>query len=658
MTLALSLGLLFFCLVLAALPLLRRMSPVEPSPFKLLLFSALLSPPLAVLVHGLVGLVVDGAAARWGALLCLGLSFLLPQPRAVRRAALGRAAWLALGCAGLAALGLARLLFSGEGAMRLGHDGLGWQVSLSQFLLAGGSLEQPWLAGAALECSPLSAWLVAGLAGLTGLGPALIFAALACWSCALVLLCLHLWSAALWRSERADLGVLFLALFGWGSWTAWSALPDPGGGWAVALARVTAGEPGAVLHSGMAWIRGGPGVLALAFGFGGLYAGSHALRHGAAPWPLLAGICLGLCLGIHPLFGAALVGVHCTVLLVAARLGGPRGPVLRRSLLEFSLPVLPSILLAWRYSGAMTPQRVLTPEASIAALVPGLGLALLALVGVWIAWVRNPHCGEGEAQRPPEKDCKILVLHLILMATSLGVVAYLADEIHQDHALFLRAAGMGLAVLGAGSFSSVHSPWGKRFSLVSGFALVACLFALVLTVSGLRVASWSGSVHERLAAVSFGIDDARGHLTHRETSARSQALGMLSSLDLAPGTVLALRTDVAAERLPPEPGISLAGVTAGIPLLVDLDLGPRHSQRLDRLQEVLLGRMHPGAQLPAFLMVPGRDVLVLVDEVDREASVPGLASSGPRGVDRALEASGLLRVVDLDGCAVYLWRNK
>jgi hypothetical protein len=654
MTLALSLVLLAFCLLFAALPLLRWLTPVEPSPLKLMLFSALLSPALAAGLHGLFALGLGASGARWGTLVLLAALFFVPQARALRRAPLGRAAWLAVGCALLAAGWLAALLFGSAGAMRLGHDGLGWQVGLAQYLLAGGALEQPWLAGAPLQCSPLAAWLVAGLAALTGLGPAWIFAALASWSCALVLLCLHLWSAALWRSGRADVGVILLALFGWGTWSWWSPLPEIGGGWAVALARVTHAEPGAVLHSGMAWIRGGPGVLALAYGFGGLYAGTHALRHGAAPWPLLAGICLALCLGVHPLLGVALVVVHLTVLWVAALSGGPRGAVLRRSLGEFGLPLIPAILLSLRFSVGTTPQRVLTPEVAGAALVPGLGLLALALFGGYLALRGGgPGPGANGDARLSRVDRRTLVLQLVLMVACLSLVGCYADGVHKDHALFLRAQGLGLAVLGAGIFALRLDSLRRAPLLVLPLAL-----ALLLVTSGMRVAHWSQGVHQRLAGTSFGISDPRGHLRHQGKTPRSLALQQLRELELAPRTVLALRNKVPAERLPPEPGISMAGIPAGLPLLVDLDGGDLAKERSARLKEVLMGRMHSAANLSAFLLVPGRDVLLLVDEVDREASAPGFAPGGPRGVDRVLESSGLQRVVDLDGCALYLWREK
>ncbi|HIG87776.1 MAG TPA: hypothetical protein EYQ25_12090 [Planctomycetes bacterium] len=654
MTLALSLVLLAFCLLFAALPLLRWLTPVEPSALKLMLFSALLSPALAAGLHGLFALGLGANGARWGTLVLLAALFFVPQARALRRAPLGRAAWLAVGCALLAAGWLAALLFGSAGAMRLGHDGLGWQVGLAQYLLAGGALEQPWLAGVPLQCSPLAAWLVSGLAALTGFGPAWIFAALASWSCALVLLCLHLWSAALWRSGRADVGVILLALFGWGAWSWWSPLPGIGGGWAVAMARVTHAEPGAVLHSGMAWIRGGPGVLALAYGFGGLYAGTHALRHGAAPWPLLAGICLALCLGVHPLLGVALVVVHLIVLWVAALSGGPRGAVLRRSLGEFGLPLIPAILLSLRFSVGTTPQRVLTPDVASAALAPGLGLLALALIGGYLA-LRGGGLGPGVNGDAPlsRVDRRTLVLQLVLMAACLSLVGYCVDGVHQDHALFFRAQGLGLAVLGAGIFTLRLDSLRRAPLLVLPLAL-----ALLLVTSGMRVAYWSQGVHQRLAGIAFGISDPRGHLRHQGKTPRSLALQQIRELELAPRTVLALRNEVPAERLPPEPGISMAGIPAGLSLLVDLDGVDLAKERSARLKEVLMGRMNSGANLSAFLMVPGRDVLLLVDEVDREASAPGFAPGVPRGVDRVLESSGLQRVVDLDGCALYLWREK
>jgi hypothetical protein len=301
-----------------------------------------------------------------------------------------------------------------------------------------------------------------------------------------------------------------------------------------------------------------------------------------------------------------------------------------------------------------TPQRVLTPEVAGAALVPGLGLLALALFGGYLALRGGgPGPGANGDARLSRVDRRTLVLQLVLMVACLSLVGCYADGVHKDHALFLRAQGLGLAVLGAGIFALRLDSLRRAPLLVLPLAL-----ALLLVTSGMRVAHWSQGVHQRLAGTAFGISDPRGHLRHQGKTPRSLALQQLRELELAPRTVLALRNKVPAERLPPEPGISMAGIPAGLPLLVDLDGGDLAKERSARLKEVLMGRMHSAANLSAFLLVPGRDVLLLVDEVDREASAPGFAPGGPRGVDRVLESSGLQRVVDLDGCALYLWREK
>ena len=660
MNLALSLLLLAFCSLFAALPILRRLSPSESAPLKLLLFSALLSPALAAGIHTLLEPALGPASARWGTLLLLASTFLLPQERRPDRVPMGRAAWLAILMALGAALFLAILLFGNEAAIRLGHDGLAWQVGLAEFMLNGGGLEQPWLAGAPLECSPLAGWIVAGLGALTGFGSAWIYAALACWSCALVLLCLHLWSALLWRSGRCDVGVLFLGLFAWGGSYWWQSLPSIGGGWAVALAGVTDGEPGAVLHSGMAWIRGGPGVLAMAYGFGGLYAGAHALRHGSAPWPFLSGLCLALCLGIHPLFGASLVVVHLLTLGIM-RVGGVGFAGAGRSLVEFLLPLVPAILLVWRFSARFTPQRVLTPTVDFPALAPGLGLLSLALISAYLAlnfgFTGKPQGSPGsvglDASKLSPRQGRTLVLQLILTALSLVLVGWFGDGVHRDHAFFFRAQGLGLAVLAAGIFGVRDVSWRRTPVLLLPLAL-----AMVMIVSGMRVAHWAHGVHLRLGGVSYGITDSTGHLTLRGSSPRSLALQQIAKMDLAPGTVLALRTHVPNERLPPEPGRSMAGIPAGLALLADSDRGPLQVQRLALLQDVLMGRMHPSAELPSFLKVPGRDVLLVVDDVDRQSAARGPGVQGPGGLDQALLSRGMRQVVDLEGCAVYLWEHK
>ena len=150
----------------------------------------------------------------------------------------------------------------------------------------------------------------------------------------------------------------------------------------------------------------------------------------------------------------ALVVVHLTVLWVAALSGGPRGAVLRRSLGEFGLPLIPSILLSLRFSVGTTPQRVLTPEVAGAALVPGLGLLALALFGGYLALRGGgPGPGANGDARLSRVDRRTLVLQLVLMVVCLSLVGCYADGVYKDHALFLRAQGLGLAVLGAGIFA-------------------------------------------------------------------------------------------------------------------------------------------------------------------------------------------------------------
>jgi hypothetical protein len=245
------------------------------------------------------------------------------------------------------------------------------------------------------------------------------------------------------------------------------------------------------------------------------------------------------------------------------------------------------------------------------------------------------------------------VLQLILMVLSLALVGWFGDGVHRDHAFFFRAQGLGLAVLAAGIFGVREVSWRRTPVLLLPLAL-----AMALIVSGMRVAHWAHGVHLRLGSVSYGITDPTGHLTLRGASPRSQALQQIAKMDLAPGTVLALRTHVSNERLPPEPGRSMAGIPAGLALLVDLNRGPLQAQRLALLQDVLLGRMHPSAELPSFLKVPGRDVMLVVDDMDRQSAARGPGVQGPGGLDQALLSRGMRQVVDLEGCAVYLWEHK
>ena len=224
----------------------------------------------------------------------LGRSCLLGRAReraAARRACASqgpacRAAWLAIGIALLAGVGLAAWLL--RSCARTAHHGL-MTLGAARVLLEWVCAEDPRLAGAPLGVET-QVHALAALSRLSGVGVAGCAAALGLWSIVTALVTIHLHSAVLWRDGRADLAARSLALVGVGALAGFRSRVRCERRLAVALARGVGGAPGEVLHSGMVWLRevhprgAGPGL-------GGLYAASHALRHGHAPLALLTGAC-------------------------------------------------------------------------------------------------------------------------------------------------------------------------------------------------------------------------------------------------------------------------------------------------------------------------------------------------------------------------------
>lgn len=626
-------------LLLPALPLVRRITPVEPSPLKLGLFGALLSPAWVLAVERVADALLPSTwvvPACWGAL----ASGLLLGGRAPRRAPLGRAAWLAIGIALLAGVGLAAWLLRGA-APRTAHDGLMRTLGAAQVLLESGRAEDPWLAGAPLGVETLQVHALAALSRLSGVGVAGCAVALGLWSIVTALVTIHLHSAVLWRDGRADLAAPLLALVGVGALAGFGPGFDASGGWAVALARGVGGAPGEVLHSGMVWLRGGPTPVALALAWGGLYAASHALRHGHAPWPLLTGACLALAVAWLPAIGLTVSAAVLLSALLAAD-AGARRPGSWGALL---LPLLPAVLYAGPLGLAGVAGRVLTPEPGRAS---------------WLAFMPLVVLGLGASLRArtllgPRADLRILLLLAVTAAVLALATGSWVAAAGGDAAGAQAAAVAPLAVLGAGLLARGESEGARS----RGAAILASVLVGATLAGGLRHLWLSAPVHERLARTPSGLETSAGRLTLAHADERQRAVEQAHTL-ASRSAALALRLTGDEGRVPPSPGLSPRGLVVGRALVVDplarQVLIEESTQRAERLGELLAGRLRPGIDVASWLGVPGRDVVVVVDDLDRERAHPGLDPELHRQLDEQLLGLGLERAAESGSAVAFLWR--
>ena len=213
----------------AALPVLLRWTPVEPSAIKVGLLALLLSPPLLTVLRFGTG---AWTTALWitCALQLLGLGARVHFQRP------GRAAWLALGLAGLVAGLLGTYLGGGGWASRLGGDAQVWTAVAAEQLLRG-SLEHPLLAGASFPAHPGHAALVAAVGEALGLHVATAAAWVTAVAAATLPVSVMLTAAPLWgETRRVSLAPLVALLGAGGAALGWLGVPGP----VTALVR---GEP-------------------------------------------------------------------------------------------------------------------------------------------------------------------------------------------------------------------------------------------------------------------------------------------------------------------------------------------------------------------------------------------------------------------------------
>ena len=386
----------------AAWPWILRRTPVQPSPWKLLVLAGLLSPLLMATVDGLLrwSLGLDG-------FISLGVTYALSA--ASQALALGRgcAPWrttpaIAL-CAfgGLAlAIGLGSVVFGGS-AVRVSHHGL-----LHASILLGTERAlppvNPWMGGEPLAYY----WMWHAYAGHVGralaLAPTQALALTNVWALLWMPLALALALAPIARCGKREVFGAFLGLFALNAWGGWRWLLASG----AEFARPE--EPSALLGA----LRGQlvpvhEGALVfdprLAFGLskffnlssypaalsllvGAWFAWAHALRHARSPWVGLAALLFGACALINPLVGLPAIALALTSGLLFPGRAGTR--------VDLGLPLLLSAVpgVAWYLSasrhltgaGVSFDWAALTPgsNAWLGVLVP-IGLLLPgALIGI------------------------------------------------------------------------------------------------------------------------------------------------------------------------------------------------------------------------------------------------------------------------------------
>lgn len=290
---------------------LLLLTPVEPSPLKLWLFSSLLGLPLVggafVLANGFAG---AEAPLAWA--LPFGLSALAAGAASRRRLGLappGRAAVAAILLGAAAAVGCWALLSSESGA----GAWLAEPATVAHLTLAGSATTtaappNPWFFGGALEVRPAVGTALAALAAPSGLSVLQIFPVLMGWSLLVLTLVGYLASAAAFREQRAESAggrdLLAAAL-----WLGAAGL-EP-------MWRAVGSGQGAPAQLGLDVDPAG--ALARAYWSAALLAGLHAVRRGARPWPGLAATLTGATALAQPWAGATLVLAFAMPALLARR---------------------------------------------------------------------------------------------------------------------------------------------------------------------------------------------------------------------------------------------------------------------------------------------------------------------------------------------------
>ncbi len=637
----------------AALPVLVRWSPVEPSLLKLVTLSALFSPVLASGVYVLLRLALPSSAAVPATYAVCGALQLLGLGRRVARPPLGRAGGavlaLAVACAAITLL----LLFRGSAA-RVSHHGL---LHSALVLAVDRNLppDNPFLAGTPLAYYWF--WHAQGalLARALALAPTRALALTNVWAAFVTPLALYFLAASFAREGRRELTGVVLAVFGLGAlggclWIV-EGFPWRSPATSTELLRVLSagvGEWDARLAFGFSKF-GNPSShpTALALACGALACAAHALRHGARPWVGATSLSCGAALLANPILG----GIACSVVATSALLLAPG--LRARILVPLALWALPGALLA------LEAGRGYGGEAVRLALFDGRAgeRAWGAVAPVLLLLVPLPF-----ALRRPNGDCvgHARVLGLLLVAAFVPLVLAAVIVLPYDNQYKLvRFAAVPLGILAA---KGIFDAWdGGRAARVFGALSFLAIGVGVLANNALGFASYAAfsSVETPLVerplflgprAPSGPLDaDARDLASAYAWLAR-EASGV------RPAPVLIV--DVAAERATAfgahvftDPRANLQGHEAapftGIDLWCDRPsqaLDPRARDWLRRVEAVARLYREPGDVSRTDLdrmQALERPVLVLVTPIDRGYNPDVEGKLSRAGFARAFEAGGV-----------------
>lgn len=496
----------------AAWPWILWRTPVQPSPWKLLVLAGLLSPLLLGTLDGLL---------RWSTgfdpLTSLGATYALTA--ASQCLALGRGcgpwrttpaiAACALGGL-LLAVGLGSVLFAGS-AVRVSHHGL-----LHASILLGTERAlpptNPWMGGEPLAYY----WMWHAYAGHVGralaLAPTQALALTNLWALLWMPLALALALAPIARCGKREVLGAFLGLFALNAWGGWRWLLVSGGEFAQPA------EPGALLGA----LRGQlvplhEGALVfdprLAFGLskffnlssypaalgllvGAWFAWSHALRHARAPWVALAALLFGACALINPLVGLPAIALGVTSALLF--------PGRARTRVDLGLPLLLAAVpgVAWYLSAS---RHLTGPGLTFewANLSPGSGawLGVLVPIGLLV-----PGALIGFAARlRDDRANRSVTLFLGSQALAFVGAAVVLQLPYENQYKFVRLAAVPLGLLcGLGLLDA----W-NRGGVLRG---VAGSFSAFLLAGVVLAQVFGVQAYRHLAAFELPLLEAPGEL--------------------------------------------------------------------------------------------------------------------------------------------------
>ena len=616
---------------------LLLLTPVEPAPLKLWLFSSLLGLPL---VGGGFALAsgVFGAEAQVAWALPFGLCGLMCAAASGRRlgtAPPGRAALGAILLGGIAAVGGWALLASTSGVIAsLTEPATVAHLTLSDAAVGGADTPNPWFFGGALDLRPAVGIAMAALAAPGDLSVVEVLPLLGGWSLLVLTLVGYLASAAAFREQRAeraagrDLLAAALCLSAAGLHPLWEALSQGGASPEPLGLEV---DPAA--------------LLARVYWSAALLAGLHAVRRGARPWPGLAAFLTGAGALAQPWVGPSLV---FAVAIPAA--------IARRS---FLIPMmlgacLPAFWVGRAYGG-FTLDQVTSVGLPVGATDAGVYLLLVPALLVSRRWVR--------LERVSGPGLYLLLAAALIPQALPGVAAPAAWERDALDGLTLIPLAL-LAARGLGTLG------GKGLAVGAGLAIVGCV--------GLwRPAMFVHSDDVAEAALPFTFGTSGLQLTSDPELAEGLGDALREARKISAevaGPVALLRGGAARPGVGKSP--SLAPLLTGASLWVDdaappgtlqprfgsarksasgaTALGDEWVDRRDLRDALFRDRnaWHPRFDRVLRAEVErGTTLLLVVTEEDRRRTTD--RGTGPRGPDMVFLRLGAERIFEAPGAALY-----